>query len=115
MIEKATPESIVDEPAEPTVPTSITELEEAAADLAVAETEDPSDPIELVRRRLDIDDRLPDVSIAASLAQIATRGDARERWLAAFGSPLGKFLAKRGGDLNATLDVLLGLVPRHNG
>ena len=114
MTEKAAPGSVDGEPTEPSVSAGLTDLEEAAADLAATEAEDPSDPIELVRRRLEIDERLPDVSIAASLAQIATRGDARERWLAAFGSPIGKHLAKRGGDLNAALDVLLSLAPRHN-
>jgi hypothetical protein len=113
MTEKAAPGGEPGEPAEPS--TSVTGLEEAAAELVAAETEDASDPIELVRRRLGIEDRVPDVTIAASLAQIATRGDARERWLAAFGSPLGKHLAQRGSDLNAALDVLLSLAPRLNG
>ncbi|MBN8905220.1 MAG: hypothetical protein J0H99_01035 [Rhodospirillales bacterium] len=93
----------------------IADLHEAAAELVIAEPEDPSDPIDLVRRRLDIEDRVTDVTIAASLAQIATRADPRERWLAAFGSPLGKHLARRGGDLNAALDILLALAPRLNG
>jgi hypothetical protein len=113
MTEKAVPGSEPGELAEPSA--SVTDLEEAAAGLAAVETEDPSDPIDVVRRRLDIEDRVPDVTIAASLAQIATRAEGRERWLAAFGSPLGKHLAQRGGDLNAALDVLLALAPRLNG
>jgi hypothetical protein len=112
MSEKAAPGSEAHEPAEPSK--GLTELEEAAAELASNEPEDPSDPIEIVRQRLEIEDRVPDVTIAATLAQIGTRADARERWLAAFGSPLGKYLAKRGGDLNAALDVLLALAPRLN-
>ncbi|MGE0700492.1 MAG: hypothetical protein AB7O57_15450 [Hyphomicrobiaceae bacterium] len=72
-----------------------------------------ADPIECVRLRLEIEDDVPDVTIAASLAQIAARGDVRGRWLAAFGSPLGKHMAVRGSDLNAALNVLLALAPRH--
>lgn len=114
MTEKAAPGSEHGEPAEPST-SIVADLEEAAADLVAAEAEDASDPIEIVRRRLDIEDRITDVTIAASLAQIATRGDARDRWLAAFGSPLGKHLAQRGSDLNSALDVLLALAPRLNG
>lgn len=75
------------------------------------DTED-ADPIEKVRDRLGLDDGVADVTIAASLAQIAGKSDARSRWLAAFGSPLGKVLASRGGDLNAALEVLLAHASR---
>jgi len=87
-------------------------LDAAAAELARSEplVDEPPDPVELVRQRLDIEDGVSDVSIAASLAQISARAESRERWLAAFGSPVGKYLARRGGDLNASLDVLLALV-----
>lgn len=97
--------------------TGPSKLEEAAAELAAPEPEDDeaADPIEHVRRRLDVEDFVPDVTIAASLAQIAARGDPRERWLAAFGSPLGKHLAQRGSDLNTALNALLALAPRRNG
>jgi hypothetical protein len=101
-------------------PLSAADLEVAAADLVAAaaelsgseETDLAPDPVELVRSRLQIEDDVTDVTIAASLAQIGARSEVRERWLAAFGSPLGKHLALRGGDLNAVLDVLLALVPR---
>ncbi|MGD9802933.1 MAG: hypothetical protein AB7E81_01875 [Hyphomicrobiaceae bacterium] len=75
-------------------------------------TDEPPDPVELVRLRLGIDDSVSDVSIAVSLAQISSRTGSRERWLAAFGSPLGKYLARRGNDLTATLDLLLALASR---
>lgn len=78
-----------------------------------AETDDDLDLIEHLRERLDLDDKISDVTIAASLAQVACRGDHRGRWLAAFGSPLGKHLASRGSDLNTALNVLLALAPRH--
>ena len=93
------------------------ELEEAAADLAstAAPEDETADPIEHVRRRLEIADDVADVTIAASLAQIATRGEPRERWLAAFGSPRSKHLAQRGSDLNTALNTLLALAPRRNG
>jgi len=71
--------------------------------------DEPPDPVELVRLRFGIEESVSNVSIAASLAQISARAEPRERWLAAFGSPLGKYLARRGGDLNASLDVLLAL------
>jgi hypothetical protein len=89
-------------------------LDAAAAELARHGplVEEPPDPVELVRIRLEIDRDVPDVTIAASLAQILVRTGQRERWLAAFGSPLGKYLARRGGDLNVTLGVLLALVPK---
>jgi len=70
------------------------------------------DPIERVRAKLSIEDNVPDVTIAASLAQIAARCEARERWVAAFGSPLGRHLARRGGDVGASIEVLLALAPR---
>lgn len=102
-------------------PLSAVDLRVAAADLEAAAAElsstdeatDPAlDPVELVRSRLQIEDEVADVTIAASLAQIGARSDGRERWLAAFGSPLGKHLALRGSDLSAVLDVLLALAPR---
>ena len=74
---------------------------------------DEDDLIGLTRERLELeDDEISDVSIAASLAQIASRTKTRERWLATFGSPLGKHLAARGTDLNTALNALLGLAPR---
>jgi hypothetical protein len=90
----------------------IGDLDAAAAELVRNEplSDEPPDPVELVRLRLEIEDSVSDVSIAASLAQISARSESRERWLAAFGSPLGKYLARRGGDLSASLDVLLALV-----
>lgn len=92
------------------------DLQEAAAGLVsdLGNDDEASDPIEQVRTCLGIDDSVADVTIAASLAQIAARGDPRERWLAAFGSPLGKHLALRGDDLNAVLETLLILAPRLN-
>jgi hypothetical protein len=80
--------------------------------LARDEHDDDVDLIETVRDRLAIDPGVSDVTIAASLAQIASRPDVRGRWLAAFGSPLGKHLAQRGGDLNDLLNTLLALAPR---
>jgi hypothetical protein len=74
---------------------------------------DDADPIEKVRDRLGLGDEVAEVTIAASLAQVAGKSDPRERWLAAFGSPLGKVLASRGGDLNAALEVVLAHAPRH--
>ncbi|MGE0769042.1 MAG: hypothetical protein AB7L90_21575 [Hyphomicrobiaceae bacterium] len=90
------------------------DLDAAAAALVRSELpiDEPPDPVELVRQRLEIEDSVSDVSIAASLAQIAARKEPRERWLAAFGSPLGKYLARRGGDLTTALDVLLALALR---
>lgn len=84
----------------------------------LAEPDEPledGDLIEHVRRRLEIDAGVSDVTIAASLAQIATRHDVRARWLAAFASPLGKHLARRGSDLNTAINILLGLAPRQQG
>jgi hypothetical protein len=99
---ETTPESVVD----------VGDLDAAAAELVRTGPliDEPPDPVELVRLRLEIEDSVSDVSIAASLAQISARSEPRERWLAAFGSPLGKYLARRGGDLSASLDVLVALV-----
>jgi hypothetical protein len=95
-------------------PHDLENLDAAAAALVSEDmpADEPLDPVELVRVRLEVEDRVPDVTIAASLAQIGARNDQRERWLAAFGSPLGKHLASRGGDLTDALDVLLALAPR---
>ncbi len=70
---------------------------------------DEPDLLDLVRERLGIGVDVSDVTIASSLAAIATKGDQRSRWLAAFGSPLGKVLAARGADLNAALTSLVAL------
>lgn len=70
------------------------------------------DLLHLARVRLDLGDEISDVTIAASLAAIAAKGEMRARWLVAFSSPLGKCLAARGGDLNAALDTLLALAPK---
>jgi hypothetical protein len=92
----------------------VSDLDAAAAALCSrdAPADEALDPVEIVRMRLEIEDRVPDVTIAASLAQIGVRTSQRERWLAAFGSPLGKHLALRGGDLTTALDVLLAITPR---
>ena len=115
MTERDTMSHDIASPLEPRI--SPSEQEEAAAELAAVEPPDDgaADPIEHVRRRLEIEDFVPDVTIAASLAQIAIRREPRERWLAAFGSPLGKHLAQRGSDLNTSLNTLLALAPRRNG
>lgn len=77
-----------------------------------AETDEDIDLVELVRDRLEIADDIADVTIAASLAQIAAHSDTRERWLVAFASPLGKYLASRGSDLNTALNIVLALAQR---
>lgn len=87
-------------------------LEEAASLVRRAESDENFDLIDAVRCRLDLEAAVPDVTIAASLAQIGSRTETRDRWLAAFGSPLGKHLAARGSDLNLSLDVLLALAPK---
>ncbi len=98
---------------QPTTDASIEALlEEAASLIRRAEDDENFDLIEMVRDRLVLDAAVSDVTIAASLAQIGTRSETRERWLAAFGSPLGRHLAARGSDLNLSLDVLLALAPR---
>ena len=75
---------------------------------------DPSvDPVGALRQRLDLDESdVSDVTIAASLAAIAAKGEGRDRWLAAFSSPLGKWLAMRGTDLNTALNVVLSFAPK---
>lgn len=67
------------------------------------------DLLDLVRERLDLADEISDMTIASSLAAIATHSEQRDRWLAAFNSPLGKRLAVRGGDSNEALAVLVSL------
>ena len=78
----------------------------------IDEDDEDLDVIELLRDRLDIDDEISDVTIASSLAAIAAKGDNRARWLAAFSSPLGKWLAMRGTDLNTALNTVLLLAPK---
>ena len=78
----------------------------------IDEDDENLDVIELLRLRLDIDDEISDVTIASSLAAIAAKGDNRARWLAAFSSPLGKWLAMRGTDLNTALNTVLLLAPK---
>ena len=71
-----------------------------------------ADPVGALRQRLELDDDVSDVTIAASLAAIAAKGELRERWLTAFSSPLGKALAVRGGDLNAQLNCVLSFAQK---
>ena len=80
--------------------------------IEIDEDDEDLDIIELLRQRLDIDDAIPDVTIASSLAAIAAKGDNRARWLAAFSSPLGKWLAMRGTDLNTALNTVLLMAPK---
>ncbi|MBS0243442.1 MAG: hypothetical protein JSS20_14790 [Proteobacteria bacterium] len=102
------------------LPSGLTNTRLPAGTHAVAgadngEADEALDLIELVREKLEIEATVPDVTIAASLAQIAAKPELRDRWLAAFGSPLGKHLAVRGSDLNTLLNVLLALAPRQIG
>ena len=78
----------------------------------IDEDDENLDVIELLRQRLGIEDEISDVTIASSLAAIAAKGDNRARWLAAFSSPLGKWLAMRGTDLNTALNTVLLLAPK---
>ena len=98
-----------------TMPPPLRRLEDYEIDepSEVPEEIDPEvDPVAALRQRLDIPDEIPDVTIAASLAAISAKGDARARWLAAFSSPLGRWLASRGTDLNTALNVVLGVAPK---
>ena len=65
----------------------------------------------VIRSRLALDPMLSDDHILASLAEIAVKGDRRERWRTAFNSTLGQWLALAGRDLNTALGLLLALVP----
>ena len=93
------------------------DLDEAEAREArdeAARDDDEFALIDRLRERLDIGDELSDVTIAASLTAVAATGDMRGRWLAAFGSPLGRYLAMRGADLNTALNTVLALAPRRH-
>ncbi|MEZ5852779.1 MAG: hypothetical protein R3D68_19270 [Hyphomicrobiaceae bacterium] len=92
-------------------PSSATEASEPAA-LDWFSDRDEVDSITLLRDRLAIPESISDVTIAASLAAISAKGGQRERWLAAFSSPLGKWLAMRGADLNTVLNVVISFAPK---
>ena len=68
--------------------------------------------VPIVRTRLAIDAAFPDDSILAALQAITKRSTPRERWQAAFSSNLGHWLALQGGDLHATLNTLVTLLPQ---
>lgn len=81
--------------------------------IQIDEDDEDLDVIDLLRHCLGIEeDEISDVTIASSLAAIAAKGDMRARWLAAFSSPLGKWLAMRGTDLNTALNTVLLLAPK---
>ena len=54
---------------------------------------------------------VPGPMILACLQTIAGRGEARDRWLAIFNSPLGIALAAPGRDLNTALSWVLAALP----
>lgn len=64
-----------------------------------------------LRQRLAIDASLSDQALLQSLAAVTGHGDRRERWRAAFQSPLGLWLAERGSDLNTALNTILAALP----
>ena len=70
-----------------------------------------AEAVSVVRQRLSIGAELADTHVLASLRAIATGTTPRERWLAAFNSTLGHWLALRGTDLNTALNTVIALVP----
>ena len=65
-----------------------------------------------LRQSLNIDvASLTDHDILESLKAITARADTRARWLGAFNSPLGRWLAVRGSDLNTELNLVLSVLP----
>ncbi len=68
--------------------------------------------VPVVRARFGLDADFPDDAVLASLRSIAVHSDSRERWQAAFRSTLGRWMAQNGRDLNTSLNITLGLLPR---
>ncbi len=64
-----------------------------------------------ISESFSLEGALPGPMILACLQTIASRGDARERWLAIFNSPLGIALAAPGRDLNTALNWVLAALP----
>ena len=64
-----------------------------------------------ISETFSLEGALPGPMILACLQTIASRADARERWLAMFNSPLGIALAAPGRDLNTTLSWVLAALP----
>ncbi len=67
--------------------------------------------VAVVRERLAIEASFPDDAILASLKTVAARSDGRARAVALFNSNLGQHLGRSGGDLQAAMEVVLGLLP----
>lgn len=64
-----------------------------------------------LRHRLGLGPDLADEEILESLVAITQRSEPRARWLTAFNSPLGHWLALRGSDLNTALSMTLAKLP----
>ncbi len=72
---------------------------------------DAATEIREVRQRLALDASVGDATIRDCLDAIRATTDSRGRWMAAFGSELGRHLSRRGTDLNTALNTILALVP----
>lgn len=64
-----------------------------------------------VRSRFELNDYISQADVVASLADMLATTVPRQRWLRAFGSPLGRALIAAKRDLNTTLATVLTLLP----
>lgn len=70
-----------------------------------------AEAVPIVRQQLDVPIEFTDDAIFSSLKTIAARSSDRERWRAAFGSNLARYLSIRGRDLGQALQQLIALIP----
>ncbi|MEQ1648054.1 MAG: hypothetical protein ABL898_05650, partial [Hyphomicrobiaceae bacterium] len=64
-----------------------------------------------IRSRFGLDEFISQADLVASLTYVMATPGARQRWMRAFGSPLGRALIAAKRDLNTTLAAVLVLVP----
>ena len=77
-------------------------------------SQDPcwADIVDRVRQLLALDDTLDDTAMLASIVEIARFDDPFARVQAAFDSTLGHWLALRGFNLDAALELVVAEIPK---
>ena len=81
------------------------------ADVLTAPELSLTEMVQDIRAGFGLEDLIDDAAVLHSLTYIVAGAQARERWVRAFSSPLGRALAANRRDLNTALGAILALLP----